>query len=128
MSDAADINKTLDLYFDALHEGDIWKLKQVFHPNAHLYSATGDAFVDLSFEDYLQMVAERPSPQSQSQERTGRVVLVDQSGPNSALVKVEASVKPRDFIDYLTLLRIDGQWKIISKTYHFTEQGSRGAQ
>ncbi len=128
MSDAADINKTLDLYFDALYEGDIWKLKQVFQPNAHLYSATNDEFVDLSLDDYLRLVGGRPSPQSQSQERTGRVVFIDQSGPNSAMVKVEASVKPRDFIDYLTLLKIDGRWKIISKTYHFTEQGSRGAQ
>lgn len=121
MSDSADITKTLDLYFDALYEGDIWKLKQVFHPNAHLYSATDDEFVDLSLKDYMRLVGGRPSPQSQSQERTGRVVLIDQSGPNSAVVKVEASVKPKDFVDYLTLLRIDGQWKIISKTYHFTE-------
>ncbi|MFQ5545041.1 MAG: nuclear transport factor 2 family protein [Acidiferrobacterales bacterium] len=121
MSDAADITKTLDLYFDALYEGDIWKLKQAFHPNAHLYSATGDKFVDLSLEEYMRLVGGRPSPQSQSQERTGRVVLIDQSGPNSAVVKVQASVKPRDFVDYLTLLRLDGYWKIISKTYHFTE-------
>ncbi|MFQ5760083.1 MAG: nuclear transport factor 2 family protein, partial [Acidiferrobacterales bacterium] len=72
-------------------------------------------------EEYMRLVGGRPSPQSQSQERTGRVVLIDQSGPNSAVVKVQASVKPRDFVDYLTLLRLDGYWKIISKTYHFTE-------
>jgi 4-oxalocrotonate tautomerase len=121
MSDAADITKTLDLYFDALYEGDISKLKQVFHPNAHLYSATGDEFVDLPLEEYMRLVGGRPSPQSQSQKRTGRVVFIDQSGPNSAVVKVEASVKPKDFVDYLTLLRIDGKWKVISKTYHVTK-------
>jgi len=48
-------------------------------------------------------------------------VLIDQSGPNSALAKVTLSIGNRNFTDYLTLLRIDGEWKIIAKAYHFIE-------
>ena len=121
MTDKEAITKTLETYFDALHEGDVGKVRAVFHSAAHLYSGTDGNFVDMPLENYVNLISGRPSPKSQSAPRTGTVVLMDQSGPNSALAKVTLSVGSRNFTDYVTLLRVDGEWKIIAKAYHFTE-------
>jgi len=121
MPNIDEINKTLEAYFDALYEGDLKKIRAVFHPASHLYSATDGNFVDMPLEEYVSLVAGRPSPKAQSAPRSGEVVLIDQSGPNSALAKVTLSIGNRNFTDYLTLLRIGGEWKIIAKAYHFIE-------
>lgn len=115
------IEKALELYFDALYQGDTQKVRSVFHPNAHLYSGTGGNFVDMSLDDYVSLVDGRPSPESQGAERTGEVLSIDQSGPHSALAKVALSIGARRFIDYLTLLKVDDRWIIIAKSFHFEE-------
>jgi len=45
-------------------------------------------------------------------------VSIDFSGPTTAIAKVECQLPPRYFTDYLTLLKVDGRWQIISKTFH----------
>ena len=119
MSEQKAIQDALELYFDALYQGDTEKVREIFHQNAHLYSATGGEFVDLPLENYVSLVAGRPSPQSQGAERTGEVLSIDQSGPHSALAKVTLTIGARRFVDYLTLLKVEGRWVIAAKAFHF---------
>ncbi|MDX1512211.1 MAG: nuclear transport factor 2 family protein [Gammaproteobacteria bacterium] len=121
MSEHGSIESTLELYFDALFEGDTDKVRRVFHQNAHLYSATGGEYVDIPLDDYVSLVAGRPSPESQGAARTGEVLDIDQSGPHSALAKVALTIGKRRFVDYLTLLKVDGRWVIAAKAFHFEE-------
>lgn len=118
--DEHDITTMLSGYFDGIYEGDTAKLRRVFHAEAHLYSATDGPLTDMSLEDYLALVGGRPSPASRNAPRTDRIVAIDFSGPGTALAKVELSVPPKNFVDFLTLLRVDGRWGIISKTFHYT--------
>ncbi len=106
-------------YFDGIYEGDTAKLRSVFHSAAHLYSATEGEVVDLPLDGYMELVAGREPPAASNAPRYDRVISIDQSGPNSALAKVELGIPPKYFTDYLTLLKTDGRWQIISKTYHF---------
>ncbi len=115
----AEIATALRDYFDGIYTGDVDRLAHVFHPNARLYSATEGPLVDMSLADYLELVAGREAPAASSQRRYDRVVAIDQSGPDTALAKVELGIPPKYFTDYLSLLRIDGRWRIISKTFHF---------
>ena len=41
---------------------------------------------------------------------------MDEAGPDTVMVKVEVLVGTREFVDYLSVLRLDGEWRIISKT------------
>lgn len=115
----AEITTALADYFDGLYEGDLDKLRRVFHPNAHLYSATDGPLTDLPLEDYMALVGGREAPASRDAPRYDRIVSIDLSGPCSALAKVELAIPPRYFTDFLTLLKLDGRWRIISKTYHY---------
>lgn len=118
-SEIAEIEKTLQVYFDGLYEGDAGKLGEAFHPLSHLYSVTTDgAAADLPRADWLKAVAGRPSAKSAGSERRDRIVSIDFNGPAAAFAKVECQLPPRYFTDYLTLLKIDGRWQVIAKAFH----------
>lgn len=116
----SDVEKVVWTYLDGLHEGDTQKLGTAFHEVSHLYALGPDGVVDIPRENWLKMIAGRPSPKSQALERTDRIVSVDFSGPETACVKVECAAPPRYFTDYLTLLKLADGWRIVSKTYRAT--------
>ena len=118
-SDVAEVEKVLQVYFDGLYEGDTKKLGAAFHPASHLYSAAPDGkAVDMPRADWFKMVEGRPSAKSKGSERRDRIVSIDFSGPATAFAKVECQIPPRYFTDYLTLLKADGRWQVISKSFH----------
>lgn len=111
------IEKVVWTYLDGLHEGDAGKLASAFHEGSHLYSMSDGGVADLPRDKWLEMVKSRPSAKSKGIGRTDRIVSIDMSGPETAFVKVECSIHPRYFTDYLQLLKLDGGWRIVSKTF-----------
>ena len=71
----------------------------------------------------VDRVTSSESCSSQGAPRTDKIVSIDFSGPNSALAMVELSIPGSDFIDFLSLLKIGGRWRIIAKTHHAGPQG-----
>lgn len=119
MSDVAEVEKVLQTYFDGLYEGNTQKLGQAFHPASHLYSVGADGqAADFPRTDWFKMVESRKSAKDSGSERRDRIVAIDFSGPGTAFAKVECQIPPRYFTDYLTLLKADGRWQVISKSFH----------
>jgi hypothetical protein len=104
-------------YLDGLYEGDTAKLQSAFHESSHLYSQAEGRLADVPRAKWMEMVAGRASPKSQGLKRTDRIVSIDLSGPETAFVKLECSIAPRYFTDYLTLLKLNEGWRIVSKTF-----------
>lgn len=118
--DVNDILAVVQTYLDGLHEGDTAKLRRSFFPQAHLFSATGDEFVNVPLDKWCEMVEGRPSPKSRGLTRKHeRILAIDITGPNTAMVKLNCAILPRLFTDYLSLIRMDGRWGVINKTYHY---------
>ena len=118
-SDVAEVEQVLQVYFDGLYEGDTKKLAAAFHPMSHLYSVGGDGkAADFPRGDWFKMVESRKSAKDTGSERRDRIVSIDFSGPSTAFAKVECQIPPRYFTDYLTLVKADGRWQVISKTFH----------
>ena len=115
----AEVVTALDLFFDGFYEGDIEKLKRIFYPNCHLFSAADGPLVDDSMEEVYEFIRTRLSPASRGQPRYDRIISIDVAAPESAMAKVQLAFGDRFFTDYLSLLRIDGQWRIISKTFTY---------
>ena len=111
------VEKVVWTYLDGLYEGDTSKLAQAFHEVSHLYSMSDGGVADLPREKWFEFVKGRASPKSKGLKRTDRIVSIDLSGPETAFVKLECSIHPRYFTDYLTLLKLNGGWKVVSKTY-----------
>jgi len=118
-----DVKATLADYFDGIYDSSEDKLRSAFHPDAHIYSATDGTLADFPLDTFVDRVTSRKSCSSQGAPRTDKIISIDFSGPNSALAKVELSIPGTDFVDFLSLMKIDGRWRIIAKTYHAGPQG-----
>ncbi len=111
------IEQTVRTYLDGLYEGDADKLASVFHPTCALtYEQDGNLTV-LPRAQWLKAVRERPTPKSKGLARDDAILLVDQSGPTTAFVKLKCQIPPRFFTDYLNLLKIDGRWVVAQKVF-----------
>ena len=111
------IEKVVWTYLDGLYEGDTGKLGKAFHDVSHLYSMQEGGVADVPRAKWFELVNSRPSAKSRGLPRTDRIVSIDLSGPETAFVKLECSLHPRYFVDYLTLLKLKDGWRIVSKTY-----------
>jgi len=116
-TDIAAIEAVLHTYFDGLYEGDTAKLDAAFHPCAHLYSDKDGVVQDLPREDWFSWVRSRENPKAKGLAREDRILMIDQSGPETALAKVACQIPPRYFTDYLVLLKTQQGWKIVSKVF-----------
>jgi hypothetical protein len=111
------IEKVVWTYLDGLHEGDTGKLAQAFHEVSHLYSMDKGGVADLPRAKWFEFVEGRPSAKSRGLARTDRIISIDLSGPETAFVKLECSIHPRYFTDYLLLLKLEDGWRIVSKSF-----------
>ena len=113
----AAIARTIQTYFDGLYDGDADKLASIFHAAAALtYEQDGQVTV-LPLAQWLKAVRERPAPKARGLARDDEILLIDQSGPTTAFVKVRCQIPPRYFTDYLRLLKTDGRWTVVQKVF-----------
>jgi hypothetical protein len=113
------ITRVLVDYFDGLYHSDTAKLARVFHPDALYVSATGGDLRMLTMQAYFPMVDARPAPGSRSEPRNDRILSIEFAGPVTAFARVECSIGPKFFTDFLTFIRLEGEWRIISKVFHY---------
>ena len=120
MSDGyQEITKLVQTYFDGLYECDTEKLATIFHPSSRLFANMDGEFVDWPREEWFEIVSKRVSPASKGEARHDRIVSIDMSDDNTAVVTCECAIHPRYFTDYLSLIRVDGAWTIVSKSFRF---------
>lgn len=115
----AAINDLLTVYFDGLYHSDTVRLRRVFHPLAQYVCATEGGPLHLGMEAYFAIVDQRPSPASRGETRSDRILGIELAGPVTALARVQCSIGPKLFTDFLSLICVDGRWQIISKVFHF---------
>jgi hypothetical protein len=116
-----DICALLQDYFDALYFCDVEKLERVFHPQA-IYATADETPLLYRTAEYVPVVAARQSPASRNEARRDHIDAIDIAGDNTAVARVRCSIGSRDFVDFLTLVRTDGQWRIIAKVFQIIER------
>lgn len=121
--DFQDVAEVLAVYFDGLHFADSKRLAQVFHPQAQYVCVTDGTLLYREMASYFPVVDARTSPASLGEERRDEIVSIEFAGPVTARADLRCSIGTRDFIDFLTLIKLDGRWQIISKVFHYTERG-----
>jgi hypothetical protein len=111
----------LSRYYEGLYRGDTSLLHTAFHPEAHYLTASGGDLLHLDMETYLPIVEERLSPERRGDAYGFYIDSVAFAGPVTAVARMHSTMLSKTFIDLLTLVRIDGEWKIIAKVFHYDE-------
>lgn len=125
--DRRDIETALQTYLDGLYEGDAGKLAATFHETSALTHESGGTLTVVPRAEWLAAVEARPSPRSQNLPRHDEIVTIDQSSPTTAFAKVKCAIPPRFFTDYLSLVKIDGRWKVAQKVFAVHTEAEAGA-
>ena len=114
-SEIEDINKVLYHYIEGTANGEPDRLKKAFDENFNLYFVANDSLRVWSGKQYVKGV--KPGRKSN---RIGKVLSIDYEG-NAAIAKIEILMpaRKRIYTDYLMLLKIKDEWKIIHKSFTF---------
>ena len=113
----AEVTAALTAYFDGFYEGDVDKLKSIFHPACHLYCAPDGELMDSDMEAVYGRVSSRTKPSERGDPKEDGILTIDQSGPECVFAKVMIALGENRYTDYLTLLKLDGCWQIVGKTF-----------
>ena len=119
-----EISAILTDYFDALYFCDVDRLQRVFHPKAIYATADETPLLYRTMQEYVPVVAARESPASRGEPRRDYIDAIDLAGENTAIARVRCSIGARDFVDLLTLVRTEGQWRILAKVFQVIERES----
>jgi hypothetical protein len=112
-----DLVNAIELYFMALHECDLSKFDQVFHPSCSLLDSTDGVFTAMPIADYRAVIAQRTSPKSVGQARDDGLISVDFLSMSAAVAKVRIRIHDKVFLDHLNFLRIEGRFQIAAKIW-----------
>jgi hypothetical protein len=121
VSALAEIEALLANYFDALYRSDADLLGRVMHPRAIYASGDEQPLLYRTMDEYLPVVAARPSPQSRGEMRHDFIDSIDIAGDNTAHAQVRCAIGGRSFVDFLTMVRDEGRWQIIAKIFQIIE-------
>ena len=111
------ITETLMKYIDGTANGELEKLREAFHPDFNLYSVTAEDSLRIwSGKDYIGGIEE-----GKKSNRIGRIISIDYE-KDAAIAKAEILIPNwRIFTDYFLLVKYEGSWKIVHKSYTWRE-------
>lgn len=115
--DEAEIRATVQKYFDGIMQYDTAILREAFHPDAQIMSSFPEGrrpYYNGSFEEWAQFT-NGDAPEDLSG-YTNEIVSIDLAG-HAAVVKTDLNWPTIRYIDYLSLLKIEGEWKIVNKIW-----------
>ncbi|MEH6519302.1 MAG: nuclear transport factor 2 family protein [Halioglobus sp.] len=122
-----EITTVLQQYFDGLYASDSAAMRAIFHPQAVYATADEEPSLIRDMPTYLSIIEQRESPMSRGETRSDHIDSIDIAGKNTARAQVRCSIASRDFVDYLTLIHDNGDWRIIAKVFQTIERGNTHA-
>lgn len=114
-SEEAAIRETIQQYFQGHATGNGDYFRKAFHADAKLFFIRDGKLTQWTLEEYASRASGKPAPDEAQRKR--KIESIDISG-NAAIVKITLDYPKVVFTDYMSMLKIDGQWKIINKTFY----------
>lgn len=111
------ITQTLNDYIEGTANGQPDRLKRAFHPDFNLYFVGQDSLRIWSGKEYVSNIKE-----GEKNDRKGKIISIDFiNNAASATIEIDIPSRKRIYTDYLLLLKYQGSWKIIHKSFTFKE-------
>lgn len=114
-SEEAGVRAAIEHYFKGHSTGDGANHRLAFHPEAKLFWIRDGQLATRTSEEYAAGSKGTPAPDEAQRKR--RIDFIDISG-NAAIAKVTLDHPEVTFTDYMSLLKIGDEWKIVNKTFY----------
>lgn len=116
MNDVQSVSDIVHLYVNGMTFADEAALRQAFHPAASIIGNYQGAVEWLALDGFIGAILAEPPAQA------GSTPFIDVQGiditGDAATAKVVDDFAGMRFTDFLSLLKIDGAWKIVNKLYY----------
>ena len=114
--DATAIEAVVQDYFTGMYEGDVERLRRIFHPRCWLFGENRSGSHEFHLSGFLDQIASEPIPKAEGEPFDMRLVSVERTG-SVAVAKVEVRYQGRRYTDYLTLQKAANCWRIVGKLF-----------
>ena len=127
-ADEAAVRATLEHYIQGHATGDPahmrlglslfdrYSQRLAFHPAARLYWSSADTLATRTSAEYIARSPGKPAADEATGTRKRRIEHVDVTG-NAATGKIVLDYPDAYIVDYMSLLKTNGEWKIINKIF-----------
>ena len=114
--ETAAIEALVQDYFLGMYEGDVERLRRVFHPQCWLFGESRGTSHEFPVSGFLDQFANQLAPKAEGEPFEMCLVSIDRTG-SVAVVKDEVLYQGRQYTDYLMLQKTDAGWSIVNKTF-----------
>jgi hypothetical protein len=118
MSDEARIRDTIQTYFDCMYESSAEKTHAAFHPAARITGYLDDGLHQMTVEEFAGFVAGQQPSASEKGEPARLDVLSLEIAGDTAVARVRDDYLGLTFLDTLSFLKADDEWRIYNKLFH----------
>ena len=101
----------LENYIKGHATGEGEYMRKAFHTEGNLIFIREGNFMTRSFADYISGFSGKPAPDEANRKRS--IETIDVAG-NAAVAKIILDYPTTRFVDYMSLLKINGEWKIVN--------------
>ena len=113
------ITHAVDLYVEGVREGDATKLREAFHPDSRMWGSLMGQRYDIPIAEMIAMFDGKSADVDGSYK--AEITAVDQTEDTASVTLAEEGFWGTvSFVDFFALARIDGDWKIVNKTFVHT--------
>lgn len=113
-AEAAAARKPLEQYIKGHETGKADVMRLAFHPSARLQWMDNGQYAVRPLEEWLSGF--RGAPAADEAQRKRRIVSVQVFG-DSGVGAIELDYPGVLIVDYMSLLKVDGEWKIVNKIF-----------
>jgi hypothetical protein len=114
-AEEAGVRTALNAYLDGHKTGQADSFRRAFHPEARMLNVKDGQFVKTEIADFIARASGKPAADEDKRRRT--IDSIDIVG-DAAIAKLTLDYPEVTFTDYMTLLKINGEWRIVSKVFN----------
>jgi hypothetical protein len=111
---AAGVRTALNAYLEGHKTGQADAFRRAFHPDARMLYVKDGQFVKTEIADYIARAPGKPADDEDKRRRS--IDSIDIAG-DAAIAKITLDYPEVTFTDYMTLLKVNGEWRIVSKVF-----------
>ncbi|MEM7472268.1 MAG: nuclear transport factor 2 family protein [Pseudomonadota bacterium] len=115
--DIAEIRRVITQYVEGYLNADVPALKEAFAEDAVMNGYLGDRLIEGTPAFFIKNAGDNPPIASQGGNPTYDIGEVEIRGNAAAVTLQEHDFGETNFTDFMHLIKRDGAWKIISKTF-----------
>ena len=117
-SEEAAVRVPLENYIKAHATGDSEFAQKAFHSEGNMIWIRDGKYSSEPFASFIKRAfTGKPAADEAKRKEGRRIEAVDVTG-NAAVARIVLDYPTVKFVDYMTLLKIDGEWKIVNKSFY----------